>query len=206
MSTSPRYLDLARIERSKRDGTSILCVHISTASGLRHELWRTLRCIFCCATGFSVCSCWGLDLHLFGWSSCRRRHFCVWQSCLRREAGSTWSIEHIRRLESFRQLLNVSCACRGRCVHDWNLESVLHWQEDLCVLHIYSWLWCGAYSVRVLNWQMQFVNWLATLSKVAISIPLWQSNWILQIPLLADDLGSVDYIEAAQIQPVKGPF
>jgi hypothetical protein len=36
MSTSPRHLDLAQIERSKRDGTSILCVHITTASGLRH--------------------------------------------------------------------------------------------------------------------------------------------------------------------------
>jgi hypothetical protein len=122
------------------------------------NLGRTLRCIFCSATGFSVCSRWGLDLHLFGWSPCRCRHFCVWQSCLRREAGSTWIIEHVRRLGFCRQLLNVFCACRGRCVHDWNLESVLHWHEDLCVLHIYSWLWCGAYSVWVLNWQMQFLS------------------------------------------------
>lgn len=144
---------------------------------------RTLRCICCSATGFSVCSPWSLDLRLFGWSSRRCRHFCVWQSCLRREAGSTWIIEHVRRLGFCRQLLNVSCSCRGRCVHDWNLESVLHWQEDLCVLHSYSWLWRGAFSVWVLNWQMQFVNWLATLSKVAISIPLWQSNCIPQMTL-----------------------
>ncbi len=43
MSTSPRYLDLARIERSKRDGMSILCVHITTASGLGHDRWREKR-------------------------------------------------------------------------------------------------------------------------------------------------------------------